>query len=62
MLDALLLKKSFNLSVLELCSIVAVGGLLHRRRSHKKKHLRKTDTKSKLSIRDLRSVFPDAPT
>jgi hypothetical protein len=27
--------------------IAYVGGLLHRRRSHKKKHLRKMDTKSK---------------
>jgi hypothetical protein len=39
-----------------------VGGLLRRRRSHKKKHLRKIDTKPKLSIRELRSVLPDAPT
>jgi hypothetical protein len=39
-----------------------VGGLLRRRRSHKKKHLRKMDTKPKLSIRELGSIFPDAPT
>jgi hypothetical protein len=39
-----------------------VGGLLRRRRSHKKKHLRKIDTKPKLSIRELRSIFADAPT
>jgi hypothetical protein len=39
-----------------------VGGLLHRQRSHKKKHLRKIDTKPKLSIRELRSTFSDAPT
>jgi hypothetical protein len=40
----------------------SVGGLLRRRRPHKKKHLRKIDTKPKLSIRELRSTFPDAPT
>jgi transposase InsO family protein len=39
-----------------------VGGLLHRRRSHKKKHLWKIDTKPKLSIKGLRSTFPNAPT
>jgi hypothetical protein len=39
-----------------------VGGLLHRRRSHKKKHLRKTGTKPKPSIKGLRSTFPNAPT
>jgi hypothetical protein len=39
-----------------------VGGLLRHRRSHKKKHLRKIDTKPKLSIRRLRSTFPKAPT
>jgi hypothetical protein len=39
-----------------------VGGLLRRRRSHKKKHLQKIDTKPKLSIRKLRSTFPNAPT
>jgi hypothetical protein len=39
-----------------------VGGLLRRRRSHKKKHLRKIDTKPKLSIKELRSTFSDAPT
>jgi hypothetical protein len=37
-------------------------GLLRCRRSHKKKHLRKIDTKPKLSIRELQSTFPDAPT
>jgi hypothetical protein len=41
---------------------VPVGGLLRCRRSHKKKHLRKIDTKLKLSIRELRSTFPNAPT
>jgi hypothetical protein len=41
---------------------IIVGGLLRRRRSHKKKHLRKIDTKPKLSIRRLRSTFPKAPT
>jgi hypothetical protein len=39
-----------------------VGGLLRRRRSHKKKHLRKTGTKPKLSIKGLQSTFPNAPT
>jgi hypothetical protein len=41
-----------------------VGGLLHRRRSCEKKHLRKprTGTMPKLPIRELRSVLPDAPT
>jgi hypothetical protein len=39
-----------------------VGGLLRRRRSHKKKHLQKTVTKPKLSIKELRSTFPDALT
>jgi hypothetical protein len=39
-----------------------VGSLLRHRRSHKKKHLRKIDTKPKLSIRRLRSTFPKAPT
>jgi hypothetical protein len=41
---------------------VHIGGLLCRRRSHKKKHLRKIDTKPKISIRELWSIFPDAPT
>jgi hypothetical protein len=44
------------------CTRPTVGGLLRRRRSHKKKHLRKIDTKPKLSIRELRSAFPNAPT
>jgi hypothetical protein len=41
-----------------------VGGLLHRRRSHKKKHLQKARARTmpKLPIRELRSVLPDAPT
>jgi hypothetical protein len=41
-----------------------VGGLLRRRRSHKKKHLRKIDieAKLKLSIGKLCSILPDAPT
>jgi hypothetical protein len=39
-----------------------VGGLLRRRRSHKKKHLWKIDTKPKLLIKRLRSIFPNAPT
>jgi hypothetical protein len=43
-------------------AFTTVGGLLRRRRSHKKKHLRKIDTKPKLSIRELRSTFPNAPT
>jgi hypothetical protein len=42
--------------------LLLVGGLLRRRGSHKKKHIRKIDTKPKLSIRELRSVLPDAPT
>jgi hypothetical protein len=42
--------------------IGSVGGLLYRRRSHKKKHLPKIDTKPKLSIRELQSTFPNAPT
>jgi hypothetical protein len=41
---------------------ILVGGLLRHRRSHKKKHLRKTDTKPKLSIKELRSTVSDAPT
>jgi hypothetical protein len=43
-------------------SSLSVGGLLRRRRSHKKKHLRKIDTKPKVSIKRLRSIFPNAPT
>jgi hypothetical protein len=41
-----------------------VGGLLRRRRSCEKKHLRKarTGTMPKLPIRELRSVLPNAPT
>jgi hypothetical protein len=46
----------------KLIIIIIVGGLLRCRRSHKKKHLQKIDTKPKLSIRELRSIFPDAPT
>jgi hypothetical protein len=41
---------------------IFVGGLLRRRKSHKKKHLQKIDTKPKLPIRKLRSVLLDAPT
>jgi hypothetical protein len=42
--------------------LALVGGLLRRRRSHKKKHLRKIDTKLKLSIGELQCTFPNAPT
>jgi hypothetical protein len=44
--------------------MLTVGGLLRRRRSCEKKHLRKarTGTMPKLPIRELRSVFLDAPT
>jgi hypothetical protein len=44
--------------------ILTVGGLLHRRRSSEKKHLRKIKTEAvlKLLIRELRSVPSGAPT
>jgi hypothetical protein len=44
----------------KLIRFAGVGGLLRRRRSHKKKHLRKNGTKPKLSIKGLRSTFPNA--
>ena len=46
------------------CDDEGVRGMLHRRRSCEKKHLRKarTGTMSKLPIRELRSVLPNAPT
>jgi hypothetical protein len=46
------------------CEGATVGGLLRRRRSYEKKHLRKAriGTMPKLPVRELRSIFQNAPT